>query len=106
VARAREVQAISTLDYSRALLPPLETSVDRIYVVNSAQIAYGTLNVNETLALAERQGTALASHLRRRAGTAGTPSSADPGESESTGPAISANGGRPVGRPYQAVAAS
>ena len=60
VARAREVLAISTLDYSRSLLPPLRTSLDRVYIVNTAQIAYGTLNVNETLALATRQAEALA----------------------------------------------
>lgn len=55
VARAREVLAVSTLDYSRATLPPVATSVDRVFVVNSAQIVNGTLNVNETLALATRQ---------------------------------------------------
>jgi protoporphyrinogen oxidase len=60
VARVREVHAISTIDYSRSLLPPLKTSVDNVFVVNSAQIAYGTLNVNETLALAARQAAALA----------------------------------------------
>jgi protoporphyrinogen oxidase len=60
VARAREVQAISTLNYSRDLLPPLVTSAEHVYVINSAQIAYGTLNVNETLALAARQAVALA----------------------------------------------
>ncbi len=60
MARAREVLAISTLDYSRTALPPLRTSLDRVFVVNSAQIAHGTLNVNETLALAARQAAALA----------------------------------------------
>jgi len=45
VARVREVLAVSTIDYSRSLLPPLETSIDRVFVVNSAQIAQGTLNV-------------------------------------------------------------
>jgi protoporphyrinogen oxidase len=71
VARAREVLAISTLDYSRALLPALRTSLDRVYIVNTAQIAYGTLNVNETLALAARQAVTLAPLLApRRAATA------------------------------------
>jgi protoporphyrinogen oxidase len=64
VARVREVHAISTIDYSRALLPPLQTSIDNVFVVNSAQIAYGTLNVNETLALAARQSAALAALIR------------------------------------------
>jgi len=60
VARAREVQAISTLNYSRDWLPSLTTSAEHVFVINSAQIAYGTLNVNETLALAARQAAALA----------------------------------------------
>jgi protoporphyrinogen oxidase len=64
VARVREVHAISTIDYSRSLLPALKTSVDNVFVVNSAQIAYGTLNVNETLALAARQAAALAPLIR------------------------------------------
>jgi protoporphyrinogen oxidase len=64
VARAREVLAVSTLDYTRDALPPLRTSLDRLFVVNSAQIAHGTLNVNETLALAARQSEALAPLLR------------------------------------------
>ena len=60
VARSRDVLAVTTLDYSRRCLPPLRTSLPGVYVVNSAQIAHGTLNVNETLALAERQAEALA----------------------------------------------
>jgi protoporphyrinogen oxidase len=63
VARVREVLAVTTLDYSRTLLPPLTTSIPGVYIVNSAQIANGTLNVNETLALAKRQAEALAPHL-------------------------------------------
>jgi protoporphyrinogen oxidase len=63
VARVREVLAVTTLDYSRTLLPPLATSVPHVYIVNSAQIANGTLNVNETLALASRQAAALAPRL-------------------------------------------
>ncbi len=60
VARSRDVLAVTTLDYSRRCLPPLHTSQPGVYVVNSAQIAHGTLNVNETLALAERQSAELA----------------------------------------------
>jgi protoporphyrinogen oxidase len=78
VARVREVLAVSTIDYSRSLLPPLETSIDRVFVVNSAQIAQGTLNVNETLALATRQAAALAP-LLRPADVAGRPSRAQNG---------------------------
>jgi hypothetical protein len=39
-----------------------------VFVVNSAQIAYGTLNVNETLALATRQAAALEPILRAASG--------------------------------------
>jgi protoporphyrinogen oxidase len=58
VARARDVLALSTLHYSRDALPPLQTSLPGVFIVNSAQIAAGTLNVNETIALADRQAAA------------------------------------------------
>jgi protoporphyrinogen oxidase len=51
VGRAREVLAISTLGYSTTLMPGLTTSLPNVFVLNSAQIAAGTLNVNETLCL-------------------------------------------------------
>ena len=53
VSRVRQVFAVSTLDYSKCV-PPVETSVPGVYLVNSAQIVNGTLNVNETLQLAEQ----------------------------------------------------
>jgi len=49
VARARQVLAVSTLGYTDKLLPPVKTSLANVFVLNSAQIANGTLNVNETL---------------------------------------------------------
>jgi protoporphyrinogen oxidase len=52
VSRVRHVFALATLDYSRRL-PPVETSVAGLFVVNSAQIVNSTLNVNETVRLAE-----------------------------------------------------
>jgi protoporphyrinogen oxidase len=55
VSRVREMLAVSTLDYSATLLPPTTTTVERIFIINSAQIAAGTLNVNETLGLATRK---------------------------------------------------
>jgi protoporphyrinogen oxidase len=67
VSRARQVQALSTLQYSDRLLPPLGTSVPNVFVVNSAQIAQGTLNVNETVTLADDQANALAPLLGARA---------------------------------------
>jgi protoporphyrinogen oxidase len=63
VSRVKHVLALSTLNYSRDVMPPLATSRPRIHVVNSAQIAYGTLNVNETVALANAQTAALAATI-------------------------------------------
>lgn len=53
VSRARQVLAVPTLDYSARHAPPVATSLKRVSVLNSAQIINGTLNVNETLAVAE-----------------------------------------------------
>jgi protoporphyrinogen oxidase len=53
VSRARLVLPVPTLNYSERL-PPMVTSLPGVYLVNSAHIVNGTLNVNETLALAER----------------------------------------------------
>jgi protoporphyrinogen oxidase len=73
VARAREVLALSTLRYSRERLPPLRTSLPDISVVNSSQIAQGTLNVNETVGLAHAQAEALRPTLVALAGRALAP---------------------------------
>jgi len=54
VARAREVQALPTLQYTRDALPQLRTTLPGVYVATSAQIVNGTLNANETVALADR----------------------------------------------------
>jgi protoporphyrinogen oxidase len=64
VSRVREVLAISTLDYTARHLPALATSLPDISLVNSAQIANGTLNVNETIGLANTQAAALAGRIR------------------------------------------
>lgn len=53
VSRVREVFAISTLGYARRV-PPIVTSVPGLYLATSAHIVNATLNVNETLGLAER----------------------------------------------------
>ena len=52
VSRVRRVMPIPTLGYSEKL-PSVQTSVPSVYVVNSAQIVNGTLNVNETVRLGE-----------------------------------------------------
>lgn len=53
VARARNVMALPTLNYSEKL-PPMQTSVPGIFAINSAQIVEGNLNVNETIEIAKR----------------------------------------------------
>jgi protoporphyrinogen oxidase len=67
VSRARNVLAVSTLEYSDRHCPPVATSLANVFIVNSAQIAAGTLNVNETLALAHEKLPELIRHLTRRA---------------------------------------
>lgn len=63
VARARQVLAISTLGYSDLSLPPVRTSLPNVFVLNSAQIANGTLNVNETLGVVHDNLAELTSHI-------------------------------------------
>jgi protoporphyrinogen oxidase len=63
VSRARYVLAVSTLNYS-LLVPPMTTSIPGLHLVNSAQIVNGTLNVNETVQLAEQAITRLLSASR------------------------------------------
>jgi protoporphyrinogen oxidase len=53
VSRVREVFAVPTLEYSTSV-PQLQTSIPNLFVANSAQIVNGTLNVNETVQLAEQ----------------------------------------------------
>ena len=53
VSREKYVLGLSTLNYSESL-PPTNTSVRGLHIVNSSQIANGTLNVNETIQLAEK----------------------------------------------------
>ncbi len=52
VARARQVMALPTIDFSQRL-PPVKTSVPGVYIIHSGQIVKGNLNVNETLELAD-----------------------------------------------------
>jgi protoporphyrinogen oxidase len=51
ISRVRHVLAIPTLEYSKHV-PAMETSLQNVFLVNSAQIVNGTLNVNETVTLA------------------------------------------------------
>jgi protoporphyrinogen oxidase len=52
ISRVRQVFPLPTIDYS-ANVPSVKTSIDNLFIVNSAQITNGTLNVNETIQLAE-----------------------------------------------------
>ena len=52
VSSARIVFALPTLDYSTKL-PSVRTSLEGYFIINSAQILNGTLNVNETIKVAE-----------------------------------------------------
>jgi protoporphyrinogen oxidase len=54
ISRARYVFARPTLGYSEKL-PPIDTSVQGLSIVNSSHVVNGTLNANETVALAVRE---------------------------------------------------
>ncbi|MEM8808644.1 MAG: NAD(P)/FAD-dependent oxidoreductase [Cyanobacteria bacterium P01_G01_bin.38] len=62
VSRVKYVMALSTLNYSTQL-PSMHTSVPGLHVVNSAHILNGTLNVNETVQLAETAVVSLLNQL-------------------------------------------
>ena len=52
VARARHVITLLTNDYSKKL-PGIKTSIPNVYIINTSYIQDGTLNVNETIKVAE-----------------------------------------------------
>ncbi|MBV8727432.1 MAG: NAD(P)/FAD-dependent oxidoreductase [Candidatus Eremiobacteraeota bacterium] len=60
ISRVRHVLPIATLNYSQAVLPH-RTSIPNLFIANSTQIINGTLNVNETVQLAEAAATELLS---------------------------------------------
>ena len=51
VSKARVVFALPTINYSKNI-PGITTSLGNYYIINSAQIINGTLNVNETVQVA------------------------------------------------------
>jgi protoporphyrinogen oxidase len=53
ISRVRQVFVIPTINYSKNL-PPVRTSIPGLHVLNSVHIVNGTLNVNDTVQLAER----------------------------------------------------
>ena len=66
VSRVRQVFVIPTLNYSRNL-PPVSTSIPGLHILNSAHIVNGTLNVNDTVQLAERSIPRLLSQIPAQA---------------------------------------
>ena len=71
VSRVKQVFAVTTRNYSQQV-QPLITSQPGVYLVNSAHIVNGTLNVNETLQLADQTlPHLLAAGVRRRTTVAG-----------------------------------
>jgi protoporphyrinogen oxidase len=54
VSKARNVFSLPTLNYS-GILPGITTSIENYFIINSAQIINGTLNVNETIQVAEKK---------------------------------------------------
>ena len=54
VARAKHVITVLTKDYS-VNLPAVTTSIPNVYIVNTSYILDGTLNVNETIKVAENK---------------------------------------------------
>ena len=54
VSKARVVFALPTINYS-GKVPGITTSLKNYYIINSAQIINGTLNVNETIQVAENK---------------------------------------------------
>lgn len=56
VSKARNVFSLPVLNYS-GKLPGIKTSIENYFIVNSAQIINGTLNVNETIQVAETKLT-------------------------------------------------
>ncbi len=53
-SKARVVFALPTINYSKNI-PGITTSINNFYIINSAQIINGTLNVNETILVAENK---------------------------------------------------
>jgi hypothetical protein len=66
ISRVRDMLALTTLDYSARARPPIRTSLPNVHIVNSAEIANGTLNVNETVAVANDGAERLRAVLARR----------------------------------------
>jgi protoporphyrinogen oxidase len=51
-ARAKQVMTLPTLNYSQRI-PPVVSSLPGLYLLNSAQVTVGCLNVNEVIEIAQ-----------------------------------------------------
>lgn len=67
ISRAKQIMPVVTLNYSRDLLPDTKTSLQHVFIVNSAQIVDGTWNVNEVVRLAARKACEISGSLAKRA---------------------------------------
>ncbi|MEL6697478.1 MAG: NAD(P)/FAD-dependent oxidoreductase [Bacteroidota bacterium] len=65
IARAKNVFALATKKYSETL-PPISMSTPGVHVLNSSHIVNGTLNVNESIMLAEKQLPAIIQQSKQR----------------------------------------
>jgi len=63
ISKASHVLPVTTLDYSSEMIPPTGTTLDDVFLVNSAQIPNGTMNVNELVHLANRKADEIAKLL-------------------------------------------
>jgi protoporphyrinogen oxidase len=79
-ARARHVMTLPTLRYSERL-PPVVSSVPGLYLLNSAQVTVGNLNVNETIEIVERElaKSIYPDTLRKKSPQTSSPRSRGPG---------------------------
>ena len=59
ISRISDFPFIPTLHYQEKSLPASNTSLKRVFVVNSAQIVNGTNNINESVRLANKKAAAL-----------------------------------------------
>jgi protoporphyrinogen oxidase len=66
VSRARNVMPVLTLHYSTQVLPSSMTSIGSLFIVNSSQVAGGTMNMDEIISLAVRKSDEIAQMIRRR----------------------------------------
>lgn len=61
VARAKHVITVAKLNYSQDL-PDVKTSISGLYIINTSHIKDGTLNVNETIRIAETKLLEILNH--------------------------------------------